>query len=175
VRKLVYRVAASLDGFIAGPNGEYDWVIQDPSIDFGEIFRGFDALLMGRHTYEFMLREGRSPAEFGMKTYVASTTLDPARHAGVTVIATDAARAVEEVKHRPGKSIWLFGGGSMFRGMLDAGLVDEVAVSVIPVLLGEGIPLIPAGRRRSLRFKDSRTFPSGIVSLSYEVGAEVKI
>lgn len=175
MRKLNYRVAASLDGFIAGPNGENDWIIQDPSIDFGEIFRGFDALLMGRHTYEFILREGRSPLEFGMKTYVASTTLDPARHSGITVIAAEVAKAVGELKRRSGKDIWLFGGGSMFRSMLDAGLVDEVEVSMIPVLLGAGIPLIPAGRRRSLLFKDAQTFPSGIVSLSYRVGAEPKI
>ena len=170
MRALVYSVAASLDGFIAGPRGEYDWIIQDPTIDFGEIFRGFDTIVMGRHSYELMLREGHSPKEFGMKVFVASTTLDPAGHPDVQIIASGVAETVASLKRKSGKEIWLFGGGILFRSMLDAGLVDRVDISLIPVLLGEGIPLVPSGRRCPLLFKDSRSFPSGIVSLSYEVG-----
>lgn len=169
MRQLVYSVATSLDGYIAGPNGEYDWIIQDPSIDFGEIFRGFDTLIMGRRSYEGILREGHSVKEFGMKAFVASTTLDSAQHHDVTVISADLEKTVAELKHKSGKNIWLFGGGSLFRSLLDAGLVDRVEVSLIPVLLGGGIPLVPQGRRWSLQFQDSRTFPSGIVSLSYAI------
>jgi dihydrofolate reductase len=175
MRELVYSVATSLDGFIAGPNGEYDWIIQDPTIDFGEIFQQFDTIIMGRHCYEFMQREGHSAREFGMKVFVVSTTLDPAKHTDVTVVGSDIASLVADLKHKSGKDIWLFGGGTTFRGLLDAGLVDRVEVSVIPVLLGGGIPLVPNGRRWSLRFKDSRTFPSGIVSLTYLVGPEPQI
>ena len=171
MRSLVYSVAASLDGFIAGPKGEFDWIIQDPTIDFGEIFGGFDTLVMGRHSYELMLREGHSPKEFGMKVYVASTTLDPGGHPDIQIIASGLSEAVAGLKHKPGKDIWLFGGGILFRSLLDAGLVDRVEISLIPVLLGEGIPLVPAGRRWPLLFKGSRTFPSGIVSLTYAVKA----
>jgi len=170
VRPLVYSVATSLDGFIAGPKGEFDWIIQDPTMDFGEIFGGFDTLVMGRHCYEFMIREGRSPKEFGMKVFVASRTLDPSQHGDVTIVGSDLAARVAELKRASGKDIWLFGGGTTFRGLLDAGLVDRVEVSVIPVLLGGGVPLVPAGRRWQLQLKDSRTFPSGIVSLTYRVG-----
>jgi len=175
MRELVYSVATSLDGFIAGPNGEYDWIVHDPTIDFGEIFGGFDTLVMGRRSYELMLREGRSPNEFGMKVFVASSTLDPAQYPEVTMIAADLAETVADLKKKSGKAIWLFGGGTTFRSLLDAGLVDRLEISVIPVLLGGGVPLVPAGRRWPLRFKDSRTFPSGIISLTYGVASGPQI
>lgn len=169
MRPLVYSVAASLDGFIAGPKGEFDWIVQDPTIDFGEIFGAFDTIVMGRHTYELMMREGRSPKEFGMKVLVASTTLDPSTNPDVEIIASGLKETVSGLKKKAGKDIWLFGGGILFRSLFDAGLVDRLEVSLIPVLLGDGIPLVPPGRRCQLLFKDSRTFPSGIVSLTYEV------
>jgi dihydrofolate reductase len=175
MRQLIYSVATSLDGFIAGPKGEYDWIVQDPTIDFGEIFGQFDTAIMGRRCYEFILKEGRSPREFGMQIFVASTTLDAAQHPDVTVIGANLAKVVADLKRKSGKAIWLFGGGSIFRSLLDAGLVDRVEVSIIPVLLGGGIPLVPAGRRWSLRFKDSRTFPSGIISLTYVVAPEPQL
>ena len=175
MRQLVYSVATSLDGFIAGPKGEYDWIIQDPTTDFGEIFGHFDTIVMGRNCYEFITREGRSPKEFGMKVFVASATLDPAKHRDVTILGSNLAATVAELKRASGKDIWLFGGGTTFRSLLDAGLVDRVEVSVIPVLLGGGIPLVTGGRRWPLQFKDSRTFPSGIVSLTYRVGPEPAI
>jgi dihydrofolate reductase len=175
MRELVYSVATSLDGFIAGPKGEFDWIIQDPTMDFGEVFGHFDTIVMGRHCYDFILREGRSPKEFGMKTYVASTTPDPAQHRDVTILGSNLAATVAELKQVSRKDIWLFGGGKTFRSLLNAGLVDRVEVSVIPVLLGGGIPLVTEGRRWPLQFKDSRTFPSGIVSLTYRVETEPAI
>ena len=133
MRQLVYSVATSLDGFIAGPKNEYDWIVQDPTMDFGEVFRQFDTMVMGRRTYEFILNEGRSPKEFGMKTFVASTTIDPAHHGDVTVVSSDLSKTVNELKRVSGKDIWLFGGGNTFRALLDAGLVDRVDVSVIAI------------------------------------------
>jgi dihydrofolate reductase len=175
MRELVYSVATSLDGFIAGPNGEYDWIIQDPTIDFGEIFRQFDTAVLGRNCYEGMLRLGHPPKELGMKTYVASTTLDPGQHPDVTIVSTDLAKTVADLKRKSGKSIWLFGGGMTFRSLLDGGVVDRIEVSVIPILLGGGVPLVPPGRRWPLNFKDSRTFPSGIVSLTYRIATQPQI
>lgn len=168
MRDLVYNVATSLDGFIAGPNGEFNWIIQDPTMNFGEIFGGFDTMVMGRRTYELMLREGHALKEFGMKVFVGSGTLDPEQHQDVSVSA-DLAETVAELKHKSGKAIWLFGGGMIFRSLLDAGLVDRIEISVIPILLGGGIPLVGPGQPSQLQFKDSRTFPSGIVSLTYGV------
>lgn len=110
-----------------------------------------------------------------MKAFVASTTLDSSEHRDVTIVSSDLAKTVVELKHKSGEDIWLFGGGTTFRGLLDAGVVDRVEVSIIPVLLGGGIPLVPQGRRWPLRLKDSRTFPSGIVSLSYFIATEPQL
>jgi dihydrofolate reductase len=141
MRRLRYSVAASLDGYIADENGGYDWIVMDPAIDFAAYMAKIDTLIMGRGTYEL----GDEAAAWwkGMKTYVVSTTLDPAEHAGVTIVSKDVEKTVSELKAQPGKDIWLFGGGVLFRSLLEAGLVDRVEVGVIPVLLGQGIPLLP--------------------------------
>src|SRR5258708_3698024 len=173
MRQLDYSGATSLDGFLAGPKGEFDWIVQDPTMDFGEIYRQFDTVVMGRRCYEFMLRDGHAPRELGMKTFVASTMLGPASHCDVTIVATDLAQTVASLKRASGKNIWLFGGGATFRSLLDAGLVDRV--EVMPMLLGGGVPLLLEGRRWPLQFKDSRTLPSGIVSLTYLIRTEPQL
>lgn len=172
MRRLRYSVAMSLDGYIADPQGGYDWIIMDPDIDFAAMAAEFDAYLMGRGTYEVTMS---SPEAEGMtsgsEVYVVSTTLDPAEHSNVTVISSDVPAAVRALKEREGKDIWLFGGGVLFRSLLEAGLVDRVEVAIIPVLLGEGIPVLPGldGRAR-LKLEGQRTYErSGIVMLSYEV------
>ena len=73
------------------------------------------------------------------------------------------------MKAQPGKDIWLFGGGVLFRFLLDAGLVDAMDVEVIPVLLGSGVPLLPEGRRQTLHLEESKSLPSGILLLSYSI------
>jgi dihydrofolate reductase len=171
MRRLRYCVATSLDGFIAGPNGEYDWIVQDPAIDFAAIYRQFDTLLMGRLTYELAQSQKPMLMKMGIKVVVVSTTLDPAQHEDVTILSSGVAEAVAALKAESGKDIWLFGGGVLFRSLLDAGLVDSVELGVIPVLLGSGIRLLPEGRRWPLRLTDSKTLPkSGIVLLKYAAG-----
>ena len=151
MRRLRYGVAMSLDGFIAGPNGEYDWIVHDPAIDFVAMFAQYDTLLMGRRTYELARTQRDSLSGPGQRWVVVSTTLRPEECPGVTVLRSGVAEAVAALKVQPGKDIWLFGGGVLFRSMLDAGLVDTVEVGLMPVMLGSGVPLLPEGRRRSLR------------------------
>jgi dihydrofolate reductase len=172
MRRLRYCVAASLDGFIAGPNGEYDWIVQDPSFDFAALWEQFDTLLMGRLTYEVAITRLTFLTGMGKKLVVASTTLDPSQHPGATLIASNLVEAVTALKARPGKDIWLMGGGSLFRGLLDAGLIDSVELSVIPVLLGSGVPLVPAGSLCRLHLDESKALPTGIVTLKYSVLSE---
>jgi dihydrofolate reductase len=169
MRRLRYEVAVSLDGFIAGPNGEYDWIPEDPSMDFAAFYREFDTLVIGRKTYELMLSVGQTPKSMGMKAVVVSTTLDPAQHPDVTIVSSGVPEAVAALKAESGKDIWLFGGGVLFRSLADAGLVDTVEVAVCPVLLGSGIPLMPEGKRCMLRLEESSAFPSGILRVRYSV------
>jgi len=168
VRKLRYSVAMSLDGFIAGPNCEYDWIVTDPTTDFSALTNDFDTLLMGRRTFELAL-QGPGATMPGMRTIVCSWTLKAADFPDVT-ISIDAASTVNALKSQRGKDLWLFGGAALFRSLLDAAMVDRVEVSVMPILLSRGIPLLPAGRRSPrLRLEDSKVRSSGIVGLSYAV------
>lgn len=162
----------SLDGYIAGPNGEYDWILMDPDIDFGAIYAEFDTFLMGRKTYEFTKTQGDSEPRKGTETYVFSRTLRQADCPGITVVSDNLERMVATLKEKPGKDIWLFGGGSLFRSLLDLGLVDSVEVAIIPVLLGGGTPLLPGGSSRAqLKLSKHQVFPkTGIIMVSYEVG-----
>jgi dihydrofolate reductase len=170
MRKVVYGGAMSLDGFIAGPNGEYDWIVMDPDIDFAAAMSRFDTFLIGRKTFEVMRRmAGATPATPGITSIVFSRTLRPedCPH----ILSDDAERVVTDLRQKPGKDIALFGGGELFRSLLAAGLVDEVSVSVIPVLLGGGVPLLPSpATRATLKLKTHRLYEkTGTVGLEYSI------
>ncbi len=172
MRRVRYAVASSVDGYIAGPNGEADWIIMDPDIDFKAIWKQFDTLLIGRRTFEVMTggkkKGGATP---GVKTFVFSRTLRQKDYPKVTIVAEKAEEKVAALKAEPGKDIWLFGGGELFRSLLAAGLVDTVEVGVIPVLLGGGIPLLPPpADRAKLSLVAHKVYnKTGIVSLEYAV------
>src|SRR5262245_25758032 len=162
MRRIRYAVAMSLDGFIAGPKGEADWIINDPEIDFAALFSQFDTFLLGRRTFEPMARaqKGKTP---GAKTFVVSTTLRQQDHPSVTIIADKLETTVAALRKEKGKDIWLFGGGSLFRSLLDAKLVDTVEVAIVPVLLGEGIPLLPPpAKLAKLKLTGHKVYKTGI-------------
>lgn len=169
MRRVRYAVAVSLDGFIAGPKGEADWIIMDPEIDFGALMAQFDTFLIGRRTFEPMAsaQKGETP---GVKTFVFSRTLRQQDYPGVTIVAEGVEETVAALRAEPGKDIWLFGGGSLFRSLLNAGLVDTVEVGIMPVLLGEGIPLLaPPATQTKLKLTGHKVYKTGIVSLEYAV------
>jgi dihydrofolate reductase len=172
MRRLRYCVAASLDGFIAGPKGEYDWITPDPSFDFSALWEQFDTLLMGRLTYEVASTRLAFLHSMGKKIVVVSTTLDAARDSKITILRDNIHENVANMKAGSGKDIWLMGGGALFRGLVDAGLVDGVQVTVMPVLLGGGVPLIPVGKRHSLQLTESQVMPNGSVVLHYAINSQ---
>jgi dihydrofolate reductase len=171
MRQVRYGVAMSLDGFIAGPDGEADWIVMDPDIDFAAMFGRFDVLLIGRKTYAAMQAlEGGAEMGPDVQSVVISRTMQQADHPDVTIV-NDAESFVADLKTKRGKDIWLFGGGALFHSLLSAGLVDGVDVGVIPILLGGGVPLLPTpAPRTTLRLKSHRVYQkSGIVGLEYDV------
>ena len=169
-RLVRYQVAVSLDGFIAGPNGEYDWIVMDPAVDFAALYKEFDTVIMGRKTYQVANPQGGSGAMPGMEVFVFSRTLPRVTQKGFRIVNDDPRDLVAALKAKPGRDIWLFGGGELFRSLLTAGLVDTVEVGVMPVLLGSGVPLLPPGATTKLKLTDQKTLPaSGIVGLSYSI------
>jgi dihydrofolate reductase len=179
VRRLRYQVAASLDGFIAGPNGEYDWIPMDPDADadLAAQYAQFDTAVMGRKTFQTSLQGGGTGAMPGLDVVVFSKTLRQADYPDVSIISSDPVEKVRALKANPGtqgkpdKDIWLFGGGQLFRTLLEAGLVDTVEPAVVPILLGEGIPLMPPPYLPTkLSLARHHLYPkSGIMLLEYTV------
>jgi dihydrofolate reductase len=171
MRRIRYAVAASLDGYIAGPQGEADWILMDPEIDFSAIYQQFDTILLGRRTFEAMAGAGGGGTEMpGMKTFVLSRTLQQRAYPKVTILADRWEERLAALRAEPGKDIWLFGGGLLFRSLADAGLVDTVEVAVVPVLLGGGIPLIPPPAKQvKLSLTSHKVYKTGIVALEYAV------
>ena len=169
MKRVRYAVAMSLDGFIAGPQGEADWIEMDPNVDVAKFFREFyaqfDTAIMGRRTYETM-----GGAVEGMATYVFSRSLPPGPRKGVTILGDDGLTRLGEMRGQEGKDIWLFGGGALFGSLASAGLVDTVELGVMPVMLGSGRPVMSDNVSRvKLQLTSCEHSPGGAVSLKYTV------
>ena len=170
MRKIILQLAVSLDGFIEGPNGEFDWCFTDDDYGMTEFFKSIDAVFMGRKSYELTLSMGGSapPGFPPLKEYVFSNSLDKVEGERI-LISGELAKEVNKIKKEPGKDIWLFGGATLTSSFINLDLVDEMALAVHPVLLGAGKPLfqnIPG--RVPLQLINTQTYPSGLVMLSYK-------
>lgn len=168
LRRVRYQVACSLDGFIAGPDDDFSWIVPEPTFDFEELYAQFDTLVMGRRTYEIV----RSAGEHfrGKEVLVASRTLRPAEHPEIEVVSDGLEARLRQLRGQPGQDIWLYGGGALFAQLLEWGLVDTIEPAIIPILLGGGIPFLPApAARRGLKLVRHRAYPSGMMLLEYEV------
>lgn len=172
MRKVILGLAVSLDGFIEGPNGEYDWCFTDQDYGMTEFLKGIDAIFYGRKSYEMMTSvevPGSENPWSGMKNYVFSNSLKQKGN-DFELVSGDIQKKVKDIKNEKGKNIWLFGGASLTSSLLNAGLVDELGMAVHPILLGKGKPLF-SGIQNRIRTKliDSRTYSTGLVYLTYEV------
>jgi dihydrofolate reductase len=168
MRRIRYQVACSLDGYIADASGQTNWIVDERGIDFSQLFDEFDTLLMGRLTYEGMLKT--ADGFWGKAVVVFSRTLRQVDHPQVTVVSGDTETRLKEMRSLPGKDIWLFGGGKLFQSLLALGCVDTVEPAIIPILLGGGRPFLPTPAvKRLLSLTAHRVYPSGIVWLEYTI------
>ena len=173
-RKIIVHIATSADGYIARPDGDIEWLTNRPAprgfYGMGKFERSIDAKLLGRKTYDLSLRLG---ATFTGKTrhYVFSRQPPPASvPSGVEFVTGGIGPFAKRLREQKGKNIWMMGGGEIIAAFLDAGAIDEFVISVVPVLIGDGIPLIaPRHLDVPLRLRSVQRFPDGLVQLHYIV------
>ena len=168
MRKIILGLAVSLDGFIEGPNGEYDWCLTDQDYGLTEFFKRIDSIFVGRKSYEMSLgMEGGIEGFPKFKEYVFSRTLDSVKE-GVTLVKGDTLDEVTKIKNEPGKDIWLFGGAELTSALINLDLVDEIGMAVHPIILGAGKPLFSnINERIHLNLADTKAYSTGLVYLTY--------
>jgi dihydrofolate reductase len=179
MRKIIARIATSADGFIARPDGGVEWLNERPKprglYGMGEFYRSIDTIFWGRKTYDILLefqKKGvkRAALDPNVKNYVFSRNPPQRPVAGVEFISGPITRFARHLRAEPGKQIWMMGGADLIASFLDAGEIDEFSINVVPVMIGEGIPLIaPKHRHVPLRLLSTHKFPDGVVHLHYAV------
>jgi len=168
MRKIVLNLALSLDGYIEGPNGEYDWCFTDQDYGMSDFMQRIDAIFMGRKSYEMMQTVEEDSLGFSkLKQYIFSNTLKEVDEGNVLVNG-DLKTEVQKIKAEPGKDIWLFGGAGLTQSMLEEDLIDELSLAVHPILLGQGKPLFGQFKNRKYwELIDAKKYDSGLVILVY--------
>lgn len=168
MRKVILNLAVSLDGYIEGPNGEYDWCFTDQDYGMTEFFGSIDAIFLGRKSYELLISAEQNPFS-GVKKYVFSDTLPLAQHDEIEIVPqADFVQTVKELINQEGGDIWLFGGANLISSFMNAGLISDYILSVHPVILGGGKPLFQQiNQRAELLHTGTETYPGGLVQLKY--------
>ncbi len=173
-RKIIVHIATSADGYIARCDGDLEWLTSHPApkgfYGINAFMKSVDTTVLGRKTYEVSLRMG---AKFDSRTrnLVCSRHPRPADAPSEVEFVNDAiGPLVHRLREQPGKDIWLMGGGEIIASFLDAQAIDEFAVSVVPVFIGDGIPLIARRHRHvPLELSSVDRFEDGVVQLHYRV------
>ena len=169
MRKIILQLAVSLDGYIEGPHGEFDWCFTDGDYGMSAFFKRVDTTFMGRKTYELALAMQNEipPGSPKMKEYVFSNTLSDVK-GDVTLVRGDIKTEVEKIKNEKGRDIWLFGGAELISTLMNLQLVDEIILAIHPVVLGAGKPLFKEIKERTwLTLTDHKVYPNGLVFLTY--------
>ena len=151
MRRVRFSVAVSLDGYIAGPAGEMDWLVwsDDAAARAKAHWQGFDTVLLGRKTYEVAARSGQADGDpGGIRSFIFSRSLTDSPSPHARLVADDAVGFVRALKAEAGQDILLMGGGELAASLIAGGVVDEIGLNVHPVVLGGGAPLFPAGPER---------------------------
>jgi dihydrofolate reductase len=173
-RHVVVHVATSADGYIAGPDGDLAWLTSRPAPEgfygMGAFVRSIDTKLLGRKTYDASRRLGAT-FDATFRTIVFSRQAPPADAPPRVEFTHEAIGPfVRGLREQPGKDLWLMGGGELIASFLDAQAIDEFVVSVVPVFIGDGIPLIARRHRHvPLELRSVERFADGVVQLRYRV------
>lgn len=176
-RKVIVHIAASADGYIAGPDGDLEWLTSRPAprgfYGMNKFMKSIDTTILGRKTYEVSLDLG-AKFDSGSRTIVFSRQSPPAdTPPGVEFVNGAIGPFVNRLREQPGKDIWLMGGGDLIASFLDEQAIDEFVISVVPVFIGEGIPLIACRHRHvPLHLQSTKRFEDGLVQLHYHVPAQ---
>lgn len=167
MRKIILNVAVSLDGFIEGPNGEYDWCFTDQDYGLADFFDSTDAIFIGRKSYELIA--GEEHAFPGKKIYLFSDSVKTVDNPEVHIIpSANFEQEVKAILEKPGQDIYLFGGAKLVSALINKNLITEMLLSVHPVLLGGGKPLFTdLAERTNLQFISQQTYDSGLVQVRY--------
>src|SRR5438445_9280853 len=174
-RKIIVYIATSADGFIARKDGAVDWLDRPRPKDnygMGEFWKSIDTILLGRKTYDFAVRfvkEGRPVPSMGdIKRYVFSRRPPKKVLPGFEFVKEPIKKFATRLRAQKGKNIWMMGGGGIIASFLDEGEIDEFVISVIPIFIGEGIPLIaPRLRTIPLKLLSRKKFSDGVVTVHY--------
>jgi dihydrofolate reductase len=168
MRKIVAGFAISLDGYIEGANGEYDWIVMDKDFDLAGHMKRFDTFFFGRNSYENFLRSGNVSFP-GITNYVFSNSLHRVDK-NFNLLKGDIEALIMDIKKQDGKDIAIYGGANLLSSFLDLNLVDELTMSIIPVILGQGKPMVNTLKKRVyLTLVKTMKFSSGTVQLTYQV------
>jgi dihydrofolate reductase len=171
-RKVIVRLAASADGFIARPDGNLDWLTQRPKdkgfYGYADFIKTIDTKVIGRKTYDESSKLG---AKFDAKNAITvfSRGKPPAHPpSGVEFVSEPVTAFIQRLRAKPGKNVWLMGGGDLIASFLDANAIDEFVIAIVPVFIGEGIPLIaPRHRQVELQLQSVEHFDDGVVQVHY--------
>jgi dihydrofolate reductase len=170
MRKVVLSLGISLDGYIARPNGAVDFLFMPKDYSMAPFFATVDTAIMGRKSLEAGLKMGGGKLpRTTMTMHVFSHSKPPGERDGVVFVNGSPARFISQLRKREGKDIWLMGGGELARAFLKEDLVDRLDLGVVPILLGEGIPLFPGGfPQRDFMLLENKTYSKGLIALTYE-------
>jgi dihydrofolate reductase len=170
MRSVVLGVGLSLDGYIARLDGAVDFLFMPKDYSMASFFASVDIAIMGRKTLEAGLKmSGGSLPRINMPMYVFSKSKPAGERDGVIFVDETPAAFIRKLRRRSGKDIWLMGGGELARAFLNADLVDRLRLGVVPVVLGEGIPLFPSGfPQRDFTLLENKTYSKGLIALTYE-------
>lgn len=171
MQRVTYFVATTVDGYIARPDDSFDIFVNagDHANDYLAALRSFDAVVMGRRTYEIATKVGVDDPYPWLKTTVFSKTLGPSTASNVTITADDPIERVRDLKAEPGRGIYLCGGGVLAGRLLEQGLVDEIIIKLNPVIAGAGIPMVVSEKSQRLELVDCKVYETDVVVIRYRV------